>query len=57
MDNNTKRFLLHLAFAVGATVATFVVSNVGMLPVSPTEQLIIVSIATSAASYFRKAGE
>jgi uncharacterized membrane protein YoaK (UPF0700 family) len=57
MNNNTKRFLLHMAFAVGATVATFVVNNVGLLNLTPTEQGIILAVSTSAASYFRKAGE
>lgn len=57
MNDNTKRFLIHLGFAVGATVATFVVQNVGLLNLTPTEQTIIVSIATASASFFRKGAE
>lgn len=57
MNSNTKRFIIHLGFAAAAAAATFVVNNIGLLHLNPTEQSIAVAIASSAASYFRKAGK
>jgi hypothetical protein len=53
MSDNTKRFLIHLGFAGAAAVATFVVQNIGLLNLGPSEQAIVVALASSAASFFR----
>ena len=53
MTANQKRFALHLAFAAGAAAATFVVTNVSALSLPAGVDVVVIAVATSAASFFR----
>ena len=53
--SNFKRFLMHVAFAGLAAVAVYVGENAGVLTNDPAIRAIIIVLASSAASFIRKA--
>ena len=55
--DNLKRFAMHCAFGGIAAALLAVVAGIGQLHLNPTEQAIVVALATSGASFFRKAAD
>lgn len=51
---NYRRFLIHVAFGLGAILASLVVENVAQLHLSSEEQAIVVDLGTALGSFFRK---
>lgn len=58
MTQNTRRFGLHLVFAIAAAVCLVVGQDAGLLNLSPQVQAGVIAAATAGASFFRgKAAE
>lgn len=51
---NYRRFLIHVAFGLGAILASLVVENVAQLHLSKDVEIIVTLSGTALASFFRK---
>lgn len=53
LKHNLRRFALHTAFGFAAMLALFVADNAADLGVPPEAQVLVITAATAAGSFFR----